>query len=355
MAFILMFLLSCAITYLSTPLVIKLAKKYRLVTDPKKSKHPAHTHKGIVPRAGGVPIVLAIVVSSLIFLPLQKVLIGVLIAAVLLVILGLLDDYYDLSPYLRFALNIAISLVAIGAGLGIPYISNPFGGVIPLDTVKITFQLFGTHTIWLLADIFALLWLTWTTNSINWSKGVDGQMPGFVAIAAMFIGLFADKATLHSLDYASVVALCMIVSGAFAGFVPHNFYPQKIMPGYGGGALAGFMLGALSILSFAKVGTLLFILAIPTIDALYTMVRRIISGKSPFKGDRGHFHHRLLSIGWGRRRIAVFYWLVTFILGYSSLFFTGLQKALAFVGVMVLMLIFIIVIEQTKKVVGHKV
>jgi UDP-GlcNAc:undecaprenyl-phosphate GlcNAc-1-phosphate transferase len=123
-----------------------------------------------------------------------------------------------------------------------------------------------------------------------------------------------------------VTILAFIVGGAFLGFLPWNFYPQKIMPGYGGKTLAGYFLAILGILSFAKLGTALLVLGIPMVDALYTLVRRIGKRKSPVKADRGHLHHRLLDLGWGKRRIALFYWGVSAILGAVALSVTSRQK-----------------------------
>jgi UDP-GlcNAc:undecaprenyl-phosphate GlcNAc-1-phosphate transferase len=122
------------------------------------------------------------------------------------------------------------------------------------------------------------------------------------------------------------------------------------MPGYGGGALAGFSLGVLSILSFGKLGTAILILSIPMIDAFYTILRRICQKKSPFRADWGHFHHRLLEIGWGRRRIAAFYWLASLILGISTLFLKGTEKLIAFLSFFVILGVFILIIEKVKKI-----
>jgi UDP-GlcNAc:undecaprenyl-phosphate GlcNAc-1-phosphate transferase len=340
------FFLSFLLTY---PTII-LAKKINLVTDKKKRKHPAHTHIGIIPRGGGLPIFFSFLISILFFLTINKIILGIIIASFLLIIVGLLDDYFDLSPYLRFIANLLIASLVVGFGLGIPYISNPLGGVIRLDQWKIDFDFFGHRQILILADILAIIWLTWLTNMVNWSKGVDGQLPGFVAITAFFLGVLSQRFTAHNISVQSVSILAFIVSGAYLGFLPWNFYPQKIMPGYGGGALAGFWLGILSILSFGKVGTAILILSIPMIDAVYTIIRRIYQKKSPFRADWGHFHHRLLEIGWGKRRIAIFYWLVSFILGVASLFLKGFDKLLAFLSFFVILIVFILIIEKVKKI-----
>ncbi len=342
-------LTSFALCYVLTIPTIRLAKKYKLVTDRSKRSHPAHTHSGIVPRGGGIPIFISILLVSVLFLPLNKILTGILLSSAILVFMGFLDDYLDLSPYLRFAINLFISTLVIGFGLGIPFISIPFVGIVHLDQWKVGFEFFGFHSILVIADLLSILWLTWTMNMVNWSKGVDGQLPGFVGITALFLGLIAQRFTHHDISVQAVSLFSFIIAGAYLGFLPHNFFPQKIMPGYGGGALAGFLLGILSILSFGKVGTAVLVLSVPMIDAAYAILRRIKNKKSPFRADWGHFHHKLLEIGWGKRRIAVFYWSVSLILGISSLFLEGNEKLIVFVTIAFAIFAFLYIIEMIKK------
>ncbi len=321
------FLLAFLISFFATPLAIVLARRFRLVDDPKKRRHPAHTHKGVVPRAGGLPIFLGLVGASLIFLPLDKHLAGILAGATLLMIIGLLDDRFDLNPYLRlFTCFLAAGLV-VGAGIGIPFINNPLNGIIHLDQPQISFELLGeSRSIWVLADLFALFWIVWMANIVNWAKGLDGQLPGIVTIAALTIALLSLRFSADVTQW-PVTILAAIVAGAYLGFLPFNFYPQKIMPGYGGGTLAGFMLAVLAILSTTKIGTAIVVLGIPVMDAIYSISRRLASGRSPVWGDRGHLHHKLLDEWrWGKRRTAIFYWLVTALLGAIALSLNSRQK-----------------------------
>jgi len=339
--------ISFLITFFSTPLFIKIAIKAGLVDDPQKRKHPANTHTGIIPRAGGLPIYCGIFIATSLFIPLNKIMIGILVASTLLLIIGILDDHFDTSPYVRFFLNIVIALVVVLFGIGIPYISNPFSSqVIFLDSWRITVDFFGTHTFLVFANIFAILWIVSITNFVNWSKGVDGQLPGFVAISSFFLGVLAYRFTAHDISTTTVALFAFIVAGAFAGFLPFNYYPQKMMPGYSGGALAGFMLALLSILSWGKLGTLILVLSVPFIDAIYALIRRLVKKKSPFYGDAGHFHHRLLTIGWGKRRIAFFYWFVSLLFGFSSLFLQKTEKILAFILVVCILTGFILIIDK---------
>ncbi len=317
----LFFLISFAAAFLVTPGVVQLYRKYGWLDDPHNYKHVKVTHKHAIPRGGGVVIFLAIVCTASVFIPIDKHLVAILLGALVLTIVGTLDDIFDLDPKLRLFTGLIASLIVVGSGVGIAYLTNPFGpGVIHLDQPRLSFEVFGTmHNIWVVADLLAIFFILWNMNIVNWSKGVDGQMPGFVAIAAAFIGLLAFR---FSADPAQlqIAQLAFVVSGAFAGFLIWNFYPQRIMSGYGAGSLAGYFLAVLAILSGAKFAATVMVLALPTADAVFTITRRVLAGKSPLWGDRGHLHHKLLDVfGWGRRRIAVFYWVVSFGLGVLSL------------------------------------
>lgn len=335
MNFFFQFLVAFAITSILTPVVISYAKKYKLVDDPRVRYHPAHIHKGIIPRAGGASLFLGIVITMLCFIPMSKLVIGIIIGSLILVVVGIIDDYKDINPYIRLGTNALAALIVVFAGAGIPYITNPFGGVIHLDTVTVLFNFFGKHSLIIWADVFAFIWIMWTMNIIGWSAGVDGQMPGFVAISAFVLGLLSLRFTIFDSSQVAVTGLAFIVSGAFLGFLPWNFFPQKIMPGYSGKTLAGFLLALIGILSYGKVGTALLVLGIPMIDAVYTLVRRIGKNKSPMLADRGHLHHLLLDLGWGKRRIALFYWSVSAILGAVALTVTSQQKFFIFLLVAV--------------------
>ncbi len=322
-------LLSVIISYLATPVAIKLAFRFGLITDSKLNKHPAHTHQGALPRGGGLPIFLGLVIPMLWFVG-NKIILFLLLGAGLVVLVGLLDDKYDLSPYLRFLTNILVAVLAVGGGLGIPYLSNPFNGLLRLDQFVLRFSIFGGQfqLLWL-ADLMAVLWIVWCMNIINWSKGVDGQLPGYVVITATFLGLLSLRFSRHDISKEIVTLLCFVSAGTFLGFLPWNFFPQKILPGYAAGSLAGYLLGVLSILSWGKLGTMMLLLALPLTDAVIVMSRRILHKKSPFKGDRQHFHHSLLQMGWSRRRIAVFYWLISLIIGPLTLFIDFRKKIYA--------------------------
>lgn len=328
------FLISFLLSYSVTPLVIRFAKKFKLIDDPKKNRHPKKIHTYPVPRAGGLGIFLAVLISSLFLLPLDKHLIGILAGAAVITLLGLLDDKYDLNPYVRLIIQFVAAGIPVIAGIGIAYISNPFNGIIDLSHPRVTFEIFGhIKSIWILSDLFAIFWLVSLMNFLNMgAKGIDGQLPGVVAIAAVTIALLSLKFSADITQW-PVIILALITAGAFLGFLPWNAFPQKIMPGFSGSSLAGFLLGVLSILSTTKVGTLFVVLGVPLIDTGYTIVRRVVQGKSPVWGDRGHLHHRLLDAGLSKKQVVYFYWFTTFLLGLAALSLNTSYKLYTIIGV----------------------
>src|SRR3989344_6827342 len=282
--------ISAALTFFLSFFVIRLASKLKIIDDPRGKIHPKVIHKYPTPRGGGLAIFAGVSLAALVFLPFDKHLLGILAGGLILAIVGFFDDRRDLNPYLRLGLGFLAAALPIAAGIGIAFISNPFGGgTIDLSLPRISFDLLGeTRSIWILSDALALLWIVFMMNMLNMgAKGVDGQLPGVVAIAAFTIAALSLKFSADVTQW-PVIILAMAVGGAYLGFLPWNFYPQKIMPGYGGSALAGYFLAILSILATTKVGALVVVLAVPLIDTGYTIARRVLSGRSPVWGDTGH-------------------------------------------------------------------
>lgn len=338
------FLVALLLSLFISPLVIKFYHKCGWLDDPAQRKHVKVIHSQPIPRGGGVVTYISILFSSLFFLQIDKYLLAILLAGLLIVIVGVWDDVKDLSPVLRLGTNILASLIVVGVGIGIAYVSNPFGpGVIHLNQPQISLLIFNQpKTIWLVADLLAVVFIVWNMNMINWSSGLPGQMSGLVSISSCVIGLlstrFADDPTQFN-----TTLLCFITAGAYAGYLFWNWQPQRSMPGYGGSTLAGFLLAVLSILSGAKVATMLMVLAVPTADAIFTIVRRVVAGKSPFFGDRGHLHHKLIDVmGWTQIEVAIFYWGCSLLMGVLSLYLNTWQKISTMLTVFLLVFGFLV-------------
>lgn len=312
---------AAVVAWIATWGVVRFGKRLQIVDDPTVHRHPKVVHERPVPRGGGIPIFLALLIAGVWFLPNDQKTLGIIAAGTILAVTGFVDDRFEekLSPYLRLFINGLAALVVIGVGIGISYITNPLGGVLRLDIPQWCFWLWGSnHCVWILSDLFALIWLIWMQNIVGWSSGVDGQLPGFVIVAAITIAILGLQMRSGG-NQNMVIILAAIIAGAYGGFLPWNWYPQKIMPGYGGKSLAGFLLGTLAIVSGAKVGAMVLVLGIPFVDAGMVIIKRIAEGRSPVWGGREHLHHLLLDRGWGKRRIAVAYWTVSAFLAVLAL------------------------------------
>ena len=315
-------IVSTLIAFLATPLVISFSWKFGLVDDPSKYTHPKVLHTHPIPRGGGLAIFISIFISAILFLNPDIHLVAMLVGALIILIMGLLDDKFNLNPYLRLVIQFIAASIPVLSGISVTFITNPMGGVINLP-----------YWIAITASIF---WIVFLMNGLNFgAKGVDGQLSGVVIIAAATIALLSLR--LNDPSQLKVLILASILAGSFLGFLPWHIYPQKIMPSFSGSNLAGYFLGILSILSTAKVGTLLVVLAIPLIDTGFVIIRRITSGKSPFWGDRGHLHHRLLDSGHLTiPQVAIFYWIATLALGLISLNLNTSSKFYTIIGVTII-------------------
>ena len=197
MNIVLPFIIALGSCFLLTPIVIKLAYKFHVVDDPKKRSHPATLHKIPIARAGGLPLFLAFLVAAVVALPFSQKLLGIILGGLVVTVVGLLDDKFDLDKKYKIGGQVLAALIVVASGIGINFITNPLyilsgadsvlPSVIRLDSLRVFFDFFGTHSIVVWADLFAIFWIVWVINMVNFSSGVDGQLPGFVAISAFFL------------------------------------------------------------------------------------------------------------------------------------------------------------------------
>lgn len=311
-------------TIIATPLSLILIRKMGILDDPKIHKHPAIIHTKPIPRGGGLPLFLGILIASAIFLwPPNEITIAVFFAGFIALIVGLLDDKFDISPYIRFATNILSALIVVSAGITVSFITNPFGGILFLNQIEF------------LPQLISIVWIVWVMNMLNWSKGVDGQMPGIVAISAIIIGMLSLRFPIIDQNNLISAQLSFIIAGSSLGFLIFNFYPAKIFPGYSATAIY-LLLAVVSILSSAKLATAILVMGVPMMDGLFTVFRRIMTGRSPFWHDKKHLHHLLLGLGLSQRKIALFYWLFSAILGSLALILSSRGKLFAIIMLLII-------------------
>jgi len=356
--FLLAFLLSVIITYI----VRKIAIKHQIFDQPALSPE-RKVHKKPTPLLGGAAIFFSvlIVTAGYTFFTdrvlggymLPKYLVGILIAGALLMIGGFLDDKYNLKPVKQIIWPILACFSIIAVGIGINYITNPLGGVLYLDTVKIKIFTLNNLPYYfvIFADIFAFCWLMGMMYTTKFLDGLDGLVSGITTIGAFVLFFLSLN---QEVAQPETALLAIILAGSAFGFLLFNFHPAKIFLGEGGSLFTGLMLGVLAIISGAKIATALLIMGIPILDVVWVIVRRLFfEKKSPFStADKKHFHFRLLDIGLSHRQTVLFLYLVSILFGGVALFLGGQQKMIALfalLGIMIFLGVLVVLLYRRKK------
>jgi len=320
---------------LLTPLVGRVAAKYRVMDFPDEARK---MHGRPIPLMGGVAVFVALAAAVALALLMGwlpgpyikwKYVIGIVCASFILIVGGVIDDKYRLKPARQIVWPILAALVIISSGVGVKFITNPFGGQLQLDRYSFTVLWWGgiPYRLTLIADIFTLCWLLGMTYTTKFLDGLDGLVSGIAAIGALVI---AAVSLMKEVSQPDTAILALIVAGAFAGFLIFNFHPARIFLGEGGSTLAGFLLGTLAITSGGKIATTLLVLGLPLFDAALVILRRLVwYRRSPAVGDRSHLHFRLLDLGLSHRQAVLFYYFIAAAFGMSTLFLSGWEKVVA--------------------------
>jgi UDP-GlcNAc:undecaprenyl-phosphate GlcNAc-1-phosphate transferase len=279
---------SLVLSLLLTPLVRNLAWRFGIVDQPDQKRK---IHSSPIPRLGGVAIFAAVVGAYALLLVVRPSsgtmvmgnlpLVLRLFPAIAVVFgIGLLDDIISTRPWVRL---VAETIAAILAW---------FGGV--HVTVVDGFSISGA----IVSFVITVLWIVTCTNAINLIDGVDGLAAGVCLFAAvtMLLGALIEQ------NFTMALAV-MPLAGALLGFLRFNFTPASIFLGDSGSLTLGFLLGCFGALWAEKSTTLfgltapLMVLAVPLLDVMLAIVRRLLRGQPIFTADNGHIHHKLLSRG----------------------------------------------------------
>ena len=336
------FLAAAAFSFLLTPLVRRIAVHVDAVDQPDDRR----VNVVPMPRGGGVAVAGAFIGIGLIFtvvnvrldlLPMPAAvrldnIVALFLGGGLAAAFGVLDDYFDLRARWQFLGQLGLALLAIALGIVVERINDPFGtGILRLDGA------FGIG--------FTVLWIAGMINSINFIDGLDGLSSGVALIAAVTLGTIS-LTTAVGVGQPYIAVLCFALAGALLGFLRWNFHPATVFVGTSGVMFIGYTLAVLSILGTAKVAVALLVLGVPIIDAFWIIVRRLAQRRSPFTPDRGHLHHRLLDVGLSHRSTVVLIYGICVVLGTLSLLLSGANQVFAFVGVFVLIGVFLYVIAR---------
>lgn len=344
--YLIYFIIAAALAFLIARRIIPYAKKKGIVDKPGEIRK---IHRTNMPLLGGVAVFLSFTATVILIIimnknfiqgyMLPKYIAGMTIAGLILMVGGYLDDKYNLSPLKQIIWPIMASIVIILSGIGIDLLRNPLGNSFRLDVINIKLFEYNNIPYYFtpLADIFTFLWLMGMMYTTKFLDGLDGLVSGILMIGAII--LFFLSLT-PSVMQPETAFLCIVLAGAFLGFLILNFNPAKIFLGEGGSSYAGLMLGIMAIISGGKIATALLILGIPVLDVAWVILRRLRYKKSPFhSADKKHLHHRLLEIGFTHRQAVIFLYLVSAIFGTIALYTEGKSKLISLLTLVVFMAI----------------
>lgn len=302
-SYLIPFILSLALSLLFTPIVRKIALKNNWAIIKPRSRD---IHKKPITRLGGIAIFSSfwlIVVGYWLLVPerlhfineyifgMDRNLIGVFLASIIWIIVGIIDDIRGIKPWKKFLAQGICGLIIVAFGINIWWISNPSGGL--------NFIIGNWN--WILVPI----WIGLMMNVVNWIDGVDGLASGISVIALIILFILSIA---PNVNQPATALLCAILGGSVLGFLFFNWHPAKIFLGDTGSMFLGLMLGVISIISGAKLATAALVLGIPILDAVWVIIQRLFNRKAIWSADKIHLHHRFLATGLSiKQTIIIFY------------------------------------------------
>lgn len=319
------FLTAVAVAALATPIVARLATALGAIDRPDARKVNRRPN---IPLLGGLSVALGFFVglAAAILLTHEEIgfhshLEGLLLGGLLVLSLGALDDRWGLGAIPKLAVQILAAAIAIAFGFQIDHLTDPFSRQV---------WHFPTWLVWVLTT----LWIAVVTNSINLMDGLDGLATGVAAIIAATLTLIAWQG-----NHVPGILVGVALVGALIGFLPYNFPPARIFVGDTGALFIGYSLALLALEGYQRVTLLTFIvpllaLAVPLIDTLLSILRRMRRRANVMQADRLHIHHRLLESAGSQRSAVLSIYFLTACFCIIAVSFTRLEgyAAILFLG-----------------------
>ena len=287
------FVLAAVLAWLAVPLAERVAWRIGAIAYPTERG----LHAEPTPKLGGLAILIAVLVAGLLFLPWADQTRAILGGAILIAVVGVLDDVYELPAGVKLIGQIVAASIPVFNGVSVGAFTLPFiGGVAP-NTVEL--PLVDVN----LGQILTILGFVAMMNVVNLIDGVDGLAAGVCAISATTLAIIA-----LSLDRTGAGVLAALTAGAALGFLRHGFPPASSFMGDTGSNLLGYLLAAIAVQGALKTNAVvalffpLLVLAVPILDTGFVVAKRIKYRQPIYRADRWHFHHRMANIGFSQRR-----------------------------------------------------
>jgi UDP-GlcNAc:undecaprenyl-phosphate/decaprenyl-phosphate GlcNAc-1-phosphate transferase len=314
--------LCVVLSILIAPLVKKIAITINAVDYPNNRK----VHQKVMPRLGGVAIFFSFMLGFLFFAPNAQGIIPIIAGGTIILILGIIDDMYQLHAGIKFIGQGIAALTVVLAGIQIDFVTIPFGP-------RIEFGLWAIP--------ITMLWIIAITNAINLIDGLDGLAAGISSIVLITI---SGMAIASGNMFVGLTGLMLL--GSTLGFLVYNFYPAKIFLGDSGSYFLGFMISVLSIEGLYKnvavfsILVPIVILGIPIVDTVFAIIRRKVHGRPFYRPDKYHLHHCLLRLGYSHRQSVLILYGISTVFSLAAIVFS---RATMFVSITVFILLSILI------------
>ncbi len=315
-------LAAAVVTFVTTPMFRRLAFRVGAVQRPDERR--VHTEPTAL--LGGAAILLGFLAGMAAAWRVNRfgevfqastVPIGVALSALVIFMVGQVDDVREVSPPAKIAGTVFAGSILSIAGVSILFFRIPFVGLLSLSPD--------------MSALLTVIWVIGMSTAINYVDGLDGLAAGIVAIGAAALLLYCERLTGVGAVGADNVGpiIAAAVFGACVGFLPHNFHPAKIFMGDAGALLLGLLMAAATIavggntdaqfsgqtfFFFAPLFIPLLILGVPIVDTAFSIIRRARRGAGVTVADKDHLHHRLMRLGHGQRRSVLILWAWTVVL-----------------------------------------
>ena len=308
-----------AVSVCLTPVIAILARRTGVVDHPNER---SVSQRENLPLMGGLAVATGSALAlllSLIFVGPEVApthLLGLVLGGFVILGVGIWDDRFGLAAAGKFAGQLAAAVIAIAAGFQLDHITEPI--------TQTSYFLPGP-----VAWAVSLLWIVGVTNALNLIDGLDGLATGVGAIICATLTVILWQA---GESFGTLLGVALL--GGMLGFLPYNFPPARIFLGDTGSLFIGYMLALLSLEGYRQVTVLtfvvpLFALAVPILDTVLSILRRVRAGRSPFRADRLHIHHRLLATRGSPRAAVLQFYFLTACFSLIAVSFTGLQGYVA--------------------------
>ncbi|MCT8140321.1 undecaprenyl/decaprenyl-phosphate alpha-N-acetylglucosaminyl 1-phosphate transferase [Anaerobacillus sp. CMMVII] len=326
---LLTFLLSFFTVILYTPLVKTIAEKIGATDKPDHRK----VHETLMPRLGGLAIYAGFLVGFLFIEPYSPFARSIMVGGLIMIVVGVLDDLYELSARWKLSAQILAATIVILGGVHVDFINLPFDGRLELGWFGIP---------------LTMLWIVGVTNAINLIDGLDGLAAGVSAIVLLTLSGIA-----FMMGNFFVVAVGMILLGSTLGFLVYNFHPAKIFMGDTGALFLGFMIAIISLLGFKNVTLFsllipVIILGVPISDTFYAIIRRIVNNNPLSEPDKSHLHHCLLRLGFSHRQTVLIIYAMSAVFCLGAVVLT--QSTLW--GTLIIVTIFLVGVQLVVETIG---